>query len=131
MIFEGSPVIGYVMRLSGYILSVKIWLAACLVATMLIGPASADVHAMAPDTIACQALDDQLAASGTDRKDDGQSRPDHDHHAHTCGSCHFHLAGSFPSRFVSPWGLRTVVLPEANMFAPRAGPFGLYRPPRV
>jgi hypothetical protein len=122
---------GHTMRLSGFILSVKIWLAACLVATMLIGPASADVHAMDPDTIACQALDDQLAAFGTDRTDDGQSRPDHDHHAHTCGSCHFHLVGSFPARFVSPWGHRTVVLPEANVLAPRAGPFGLYRPPRV
>ena len=131
MIFEGSPVIGYVMRLSGYILSVKIWLAACLVATMLIGPASADVHAIDPETIVCQALDDQGVETSTERTKDGQSSPDHDHHVDACGSCHFHLAGSFHTSSVSRIIPDASVWPGINATAPRAGPFGLYRPPRV
>ena len=119
------------MRLFHLLLNIRLWLVICVFATMLIGPASSDLHALDPEAITCQAFDDQGVEKNTVRMKDGQSSPDHDHHVDACGSCHFHLAGSFPSRFVSPWGLRTVVLPEANMFAPRAGPFGLYRPPRV
>ena len=131
MIFEVLPVIGHVMRLTGFILSLKIWLAACLVATMLIGPASADAHTMDPQTIACQVLDDMRVQTGADRTDDGQSRPEHEHHVDACGSCHFHLVGSFQASSASRKIPGAAVWPGTNAPAPRAGPFGLYRPPRV
>ena len=119
------------MRLFHLLLNIRLWLVICVFATMLIGPASSDLHALDPEAITCQALDDQGVEKNTVRTKDGQSSPDHDHHVDACGSCHFHLAGSFHTSSVSRIIPDASVWPGINATAPRAGPFGLYRPPRV
>jgi hypothetical protein len=97
---------------------------------------AADIHPPTADDMVC----DTEAQSGLhlnevdlceDLGDDHDPDRDHDHHAHHCGSCHLH---PFSLRAVAPateLGLSQPHMLGTDQTVPRAGPFGLFRPPRA
>jgi hypothetical protein len=128
------------MKLAAVIFTARFWLTLMVSITMSIGTAAADIHPPESDDIACQESQaiashsgDLLSAHTQSFDDpDGKDTPrDHDHHAHSCGSCHLHLVGAkvptVSASFISVSNLYV----GADQTVPRAGPFGLYRPPRA
>lgn len=109
-----------------------------IVLSTAMGTFASDIHPVDTKEIACQESivptvshqisDDSLELSDTDSHDTVD--PDHDHHAHSCGSCHFHAytAGQHVPRSLSAAdaiGLR-------NQSALHdLGLKGLFRPPRI
>ena len=97
---------------------------------------AADIHPPTADDMACD-KDAQtelhlVEADLSDPLGDRNSPDrDHDHHAHNCGSCHLHpfsLKTAAPShQFV----MAQPHTPDADQAVARAGPFGLFRPPRA
>lgn len=97
---------------------------------MSLATVTPDIHPVEPDEIACQD-EGSAVQTTTDKKPVQPNQPPHDHHAHNCGTCHIHAT---TLQFAS---LKTTITDtlgyNLNTFdaAPRAGPMGLYRPPRA
>lgn len=102
---------------------------------MSVGTLAADIHPADADEIACESESVSVQhielGSISENNDEPSERPAHDHHAHNCGTCHLHVVGSKVSQL-------SFALPMSHNFrlggdqaAPRAGPLGLYRPPRA
>lgn len=94
------------------------------------GTASADIHPPDADEVACQSAEILEIHTGIDQ-DNNERRPDHDHHAHNCGSCHVHMVGVKASKASLALQASLALRPGANQHVARAGPYGLYRPPRA
>jgi len=118
------------MKFAAFICSARFWLSVMLAVTMGMGTAAADIHPVDADEIACQSADVSESHSGIDQ-DDGEQRPDHDHHAHNCGSCHVHMVGMKGSSFSLACSSSLALRPGADQSLARDGPHGLYRPPRA
>lgn len=101
-----------------------------LAVTMGMGASAADIHPVSADEIACQSADISESHTGIDQ-DSGEQRPDHDHHAHNCGTCHVHMVGMRAANLSLVCPASLALRPGADQFLARAGPNGLYRPPRA
>jgi len=101
--------------------------------TMSLGTYATEIHPVDAEEIACHSAD--LAAQNidndSDMQDDRDNRPDHDHSAHHCGSCHVHIVGSKLSGLALTAPASLSLRPGRDQAAPRDGPLGLYRPPRA
>lgn len=108
----------------------RISLAIVLMVMMGFGSATADIHPV--DTIDAECASVDLATQIIDLEShDDEDKPDHEHHAHNCGSCHFHVVGmglssSMPGRLNND-----ILRPRGEQSALLAEPMGLYRPPRA
>jgi len=103
--------------------------------TMSVGALAADIHPADADEIACESSEVSpqhidIDMSG-DSNNDSEDRPAHDHHAHNCGTCHIHVVGTMVSKLSFALPISNNFMLGANQAAPRAGPMGLYRPPRA
>jgi len=127
------------MRFAAFILSARFWLTLMMSITMGMSTAAADIHPPDPDEIACQ--ETQIAdphgdvsalafdiADG-DEKEDHERK--HDHHAHHCGTCHMHVVDMRRSSMSLMISGEQALSIGADQTVARAGPFGLYRPPRA
>ena len=128
------------MKFVAVIFSARFWLALMVSITMGIGTAAADIHPPDPDEIACeetQALMSHDTSSTTTHglnsaeTDKEESQREHDHHEHSCGSCHVHLVGTKVPTVSAYFIADPNLYLGADQTVPRAGPFGLYRPPRA
>ncbi|WP_156811951.1 hypothetical protein [Robiginitomaculum antarcticum] len=123
------------MKFVAPIFSAKFWLTLMLSMTMSVGAFAADIHPADVDDDACQSAEivaqsDSVAVSG--EIDDGQDNsPAHDHHAHSCGSCHIHIVSNKFSSLTFALSASLNFKIGVDQAAPRAGPLGLYRPPRA
>tara|TARA_R100001244_G_scaffold22103_3_gene23303 strand:- start:583 stop:939 length:357 start_codon:yes stop_codon:yes gene_type:complete len=108
----------------------RISLAIVLMVMMGFGSATADIHPV--DTIDAECASVDLATQIIDLESrDDEETPDHEHHAHNCGSCHFHVVGTGLSSSM-PGRLNNGILrPRGGESALLAEPMGLYRPPRA
>ena len=113
-----------------FISSAKIWLTVCVAVMMSFATVTPDIHPVDADEIACQDEGNSVQAANN-QSPEQPNKPPHDHHAHNCGSCHIHATtlhfASLKPSIVDALGY------NLNAFdaAPRAGPMGLYRPPRA
>lgn len=108
----------------------RISLAIVLMVMMGFGSAAADIHPVDAVDIECASAD--LAAQVVDLETpDGDDKPDHEHHAHTCGSCHFHIVGTGLSPSALAPHLNGILRPSGEEPALLAESMGLYRPPRA
>ncbi len=116
------------MKFAALIFSARFWLVVMFAMAMTFGTSAADIHPVDADEIACQTADLAVELLGDDAGDERQT---HEHHAHNCGSCHVHMVGMRVGAlsFANPASI--TLRPESDLAAPRAGPQGLYRPPRV
>ena len=113
-----------------FISTAKIWLTVCVAVMMGAATVTPDIHPVEPNEIACQ--DEGSSAQVSKKQSPEQpNKPPHDHHAHNCGSCHIHATtlalASFRPSIADALGYKI----NASDAAPRAGPMGLYRPPRA
>lgn len=119
------------MFTTGIISSAKIWLTISVAVMMSFATVTADIHPVEPDEIVCQDEISSVQASN-EKKPEQPNKPSHDHHAHSCGSCHIHAT---PLQMTSIDASIPVVRVGYNLNAfdtpVRAGPMGLYRPPRA
>lgn len=118
------------MKFAALIFSARLWLVVMFAMAMTFGTSAADIHPVDADEIACQTADLAAELSGEEDDRDDQ-RPEHEHHAHNCGSCHVHIVGMKVSALNSATCISLALRPGSDQDAPRAGPKGLYRPPRV
>ncbi|MAN45742.1 MAG: hypothetical protein CMF04_05980 [Hyphomonas sp.] len=108
----------------------RVALAITLMAMMGFGAASADIHPVDAIDVECESAG--LAAQIIDLESHGgQDKPDHDHHAHNCGSCHFHVVGLKLSGIALAVLPAVSLRPDLGVVAPHPEPMGLYRPPRA
>jgi len=122
------------MKFTAIILSARFWLMLMLSATLGFGTAAADIHPEDASEIACTNIDGQTEHEiviNDANNDDGEKRPSHKHHTHHCGPCHLHVVGTYGTIFTYHLSSSIALRPGANQYVPRAGPSGLYRPPRV
>jgi hypothetical protein len=112
------------MKFAALIFSARLWLVVMIAMTMSFGASVADIHPADADEIACQTAD--LAAESS-----GDERSPHEHHVHTCGSCHVHMVGMKVSSLTNFTPVTRSLRPGSDQGCPRAGPHGLYRPPRA
>lgn len=108
----------------------KIWLTFSVAAMMGFATVIPDIHPAEPDKIVCQDEVNSVLVSN-EHKPEQPNKPPHDHHAHNCGSCHIHATSL---QVVSDLDFVAIGLGynlNAYDAAPRAGPMGLYRPPRA
>jgi len=118
---------------NGLISSAKIWLTVCLAVLVSFATTTPDIHPVELDEIVCQdEAGPNQESSLTSDDSDHPTGPEHDHHTHNCGSCHVH---AIYLRLASANGDISIVRVNHgfNQFdaSPRAGPLGLYRPPRA
>mmetsp|Transcript_19117 Transcript_19117/g.24746 ORF Transcript_19117/g.24746 Transcript_19117/m.24746 type:complete len:123 (+) Transcript_19117:707-1075(+) len=122
------------MKIVTVICTARFWLALMLSATFGMGAAAADIHPVDAEEIACMSADAEthhaveLIDAGSD---DSEQRPDHKHHKHSCGPCHLHMVGVNGLTFSYALSITSGLRPGADQHVPRAGPDGLYRPPRA
>jgi hypothetical protein len=118
------------MILTGLISSAKIWLTVCVAVMVSFATVTPDIHPVEPEEIACQD-DAGTAQVSQEQEPDHPNKPPHDHHVHNCGSCHIHAMTLHPVAdkyaISDPVGFNLA----AHDAPPRAGPIGLYRPPRA
>jgi len=94
------------------------------------GGFAADIHPVDADEISCQKANIATEHSGASQNGEDE-QPDHDHHVHNCGSCHIHIAGAKITGVSQVTHSSLFLLPGSDQVAPRAGPHGLFRPPRA
>jgi hypothetical protein len=113
-----------------FISSAKIWLTVFVAVMMSFATVTPDIHPVEPDEIACQD-EGGIAQVSNEHSPEQPNKAPHDHHAHNCGSCHIH-ATTLHFASLKPFIADTLGY-NLNAFdaAPRAGPMGLYRPPRA
>lgn len=118
------------MILTGLISYARIWLTVCVAVMVSFATVTPDIHPVEPDEIACQ--DDTGTVQVLQGQEpDHSNKPPHDHHAHNCGSCHIHattlqsVSAKFALSDRAGYNLTT------HDASPRAGPLGLFRPPRA
>ncbi len=116
------------MKLAALIFSARLWLVVMFAMAMTFSTSAADIHPVDADEIGCQTADLAAELSGDG---DGDEHQAHEHHVHTCGSCHVHMVGTKLGAvsFTDPASVR--LRPKSDPGAPRAAPHGLYRPPRA
>ena len=108
----------------------RISLAIVLMVMMGFGSAAADIHPVDAVDIECASGD--LATQIIDLEvPDGGGKPDHEHHAHNCGSCHFHIVGTATSPSSLAPHISGILRPRGAESALLAEPMGLYPPPRA
>lgn len=127
------------MKFVAIILSARFWFALMVSITMGVITDAADIHPPDPDEIACQ--ETQIADShdnisvftsdDTDEDENGEHDRKHDHHAHHCGTCHMHVVDMRLSSMSLMIAGEQALSMGADQTVARAGPFGLYRPPRA
>lgn len=122
------------MKTAALIFSARFWLAIMLSVTLSMGPAAADIHPLDAAEMAC--LDADAAADHNEEQEDadqndGEQRPAHKHHTHSCGPCHLHMASMNGLSLTHSLHATLSQRPGADEHVPYAGPFGLYRPPRA
>jgi hypothetical protein len=108
----------------------RIALAIVLMVMMGFGSAAADIHPVDAFDIECASADLAAQIIGLETPDD-KDKPDHEHHAHSCGSCHFHIVGTGLSPFAFAPHLNGILRLRGEESALLAEPMGLYRPPRA
>lgn len=108
----------------------KIWLTVCVALVMSFATVTPDIHPLEPEEIACQDESGAVTASNDERPEQ-PNKPPHDHHAHNCGSCHIHATSLQMASVSDTISVRLGYSLNAYDVAPRAGPMGLYRPPRA
>lgn len=122
-----------IMEFIALICSARFWLSIIVSTTLGIGGATADIHPIDAEEIACMTA--SIEAHNTERRDveknNGEQRPAHKHHTHNCGPCHLHMVGMTGLSFTHDVPASQRLRPGANQHIPRAGPQGLYRPPRA
>lgn len=108
----------------------RISLAIVLMVMMGFGSSAADIHPVDAIDVECASAD--LAAQIIDLEtQDDEEKPDHEHHAHNCGSCHFHIVGAGLSASTLDRLHNGVLRLRGEDSALLAEPMGLYRPPRA
>lgn len=119
------------MFATSFISSGKIWLTVCVAVMMSFATVIPDIHLVDPDEIACQ--DEVSSVKASNEKMPNQpSKAPHEHHAHNCGSCHIHVTSLQTASIDDSMPVARAGY-NLNAFdaPPRAGPMGLYRPPRA
>lgn len=128
------------MKFAAVIFSARFWLTLMVSITMGIGTAAADIHPSDPDEIACEETQTLMSHDigslttlglNSDQPENKDAPREHDHHAHSCGSCHVHLVGTKVPTVSAYFIADPNLYLGADQTVPRAGPFGLYRPPRA
>lgn len=125
----------YNMKLATIIFSAKLWLTIMLCITMSFSVFAADIHPADANGNSCQNADITVQYTGLaiagETDNDREEGPAHEHHAHSCGSCHFHVVGNKLANLsvVAPSSLTLRFLTDHATL--HAGPLGLYRPPRA
>ncbi|MGB0908161.1 MAG: hypothetical protein ACPGVT_11755 [Maricaulaceae bacterium] len=127
------------MRFIAIILSARFWLTLMVSITMGLSTAVADIHPPDPDEIDCQEIQladshgdaSALAFDIADGDENGEHERKHDHHAHHCGTCHVHAVDMRLSSMSLMISGEQALSIGADQAVARAGPFGLYRPPRA
>ncbi len=122
------------MKTVSVICTARFWLALMLSVTLGMGATAAVNHAMDAEEIACVTTDAEAHhdAKLRDAENDyTEQRPAHKHHIHSCGPCHLHMVGMNISAFFFASRATLELRPGADQHVPRAGPIGLYRPPRA
>lgn len=122
------------MKFFALICSAKFWLTLMISLTMSVGTLAADIHPADADEIECENGEVsiqliEIDVSGDTNKDSGD-RPPHHHHAHNCGTCHIHVVGPKLTQLSIALNVSRNFRLRGDQDAPRAGPLGLYRPPR-
>ena len=93
------------------------------------GSAAADIHPVAVDT---ECVSPDLAVQTIDfESPDDDEKPDHEHHAHSCGSCHFHVVGTGYSSSILELHQNSILRSHGEDPFLIREPMGLYRPPRA
>ena len=108
----------------------KLWLTICVAVMVSFATVTPDIHPVDADEIACQDEGNSVQAANK-QSSEQPNKPPHDHHAHNCGSCDIHATtphcASLKPSIADALGYNL----NAYNAAPRAGPMGLYRPPRA
>ena len=95
----------------------------------VIAPMTAAADIMHPgDQAAEECSASELAQDVSDKE---PSHEGHDHTAHQCGSCHFHLIGGGDLSGAPKSVVQTKHLVPGGSFLENLRPDGLYRPPRA
>lgn len=108
----------------------RITLAIVLMVMMGFGSAAADIHQVDAVDIECASADLATQIINLETPE-GDGKPDHEHHAHSCGSCHFHIVGTGISPSSLAPHINGILRPRGEESALLAEPMGLYRPPRA
>jgi len=118
------------MTLLNVILSAKVWLTVSLAVIMSLSTVTPDIHPVEPDEVICQ---DSTEAANllSDERPDQPAKAPHDHHAHNCGSCHFHATPTQMTAFETGFQGQLDYNPKYYNSPSDRGPTGLYRPPRA
>lgn len=124
------------MRWYYVIRSAKLWIVLTLSSLMSFGALASDIHTSDAPEVWCEegeaweSQTPQASFAASDLSDQNKQRV-HNHHRHSCGSCHIHIVShtGAESDFASVGTLKFLFGP--NLAAPREGPHGLFRPPRV
>lgn len=122
------------MKIVTVICTARFWLALMLSVTLGMGATAADIHPVDAEEIACMTADAEAhhdAELSHTESDDPEQRPAHKHHTHSCGPCHLHMVGMNSLTFSYALSATSGLRPGADQHVPRAGPHGLYRPPRA
>ena len=122
------------MKIVTVICTARFWLALMLSVTFGMGATAAGIHPVDAEEIACM-TEDAEAHVNTEISDaetgNTEQRPEHKHHNHSCGPCHLHMVGMNGLTFTYALSASSGLRPGADQHVPRAGPHGLYRPPRA
>lgn len=92
---------------------------------MLVAPAAEASQTMAATEVQCvESGIYQTPAQATDASHD-----DHEHHAHECGTCHFHVLRKEPANLIEKPVLATLIRVFGNVAFASRPPDPMHRPP--
>jgi len=112
------------------IYSSKLWLTVFLAVIMGMGTITPDIHPAEAAEVVCQETGDILN-TGSDEQPNQPSKKPHDHHAHSCGSCHFHATPVQLAVFETGFHGELAYGPRSYNAPFHHSPIGLFRPPRA
>lgn len=119
------------MFASSVISLAKIWLTVCVAVMISFATVTPDIHPVEQEEVVCQDDVDTVYVMPSDQKPGQPVRAPHEHHAHNCGSCHIHATSLQFSSVEAALPAKIEYNSNVSDVAPRAGPTGLFRPPRV
>ncbi len=116
---------------SSVISSFRLWLAAILVAALVVAPGFAEPEMPVQDTEICDV--EQVTDHGvsTDGSDGEPFHEGHGQHSHACGTCHVHMIRQFTAPGVQRDMTGKLLRPNLAALHSHAAPSGLFRPPRA
>ena len=118
------------MAILNVIYSSKLWLTLSLAVIMGMGTITPDIHPEEAAEVVCQETGDFVDVDSSE-KPNRPSKAPHDHHAHSCGSCHFHATPIQMTTLEAGLYGQFNYDPKSYNSPSDQGPYGLFRPPRA